>query len=496
MIAYLIKIILCSALFLLVYFLFLEKEKMYRFNRFYLLFSIAFSMMAPFITIHLEKDAPLQAVNEFVLSPGEIVTDAIPLHEISKSSIEESQPNIKTVLLLVYYSITAFLLIMFATNLFKMYSKIRGRKYIFYKGSRLILIEEKLTPHSFLNYVFLNKTAFEKGAIEKEILYHELTHIHQYHTIDILLIEVVAVFFWFNPFIYLYKRAIKLNHEFLADESVINEFQNLPAYQYLLLDKTSQQKALAISSQFNFLITKKRLIMITKHKSPKMAFIKQSLAIVVLITAAFSFSAKSIVAQNIKDTVKPITQTTLKSTPTSKDTAKVRRFKFYAGGTKDGVTTEILSEYQNIINSTKTPEMSWYKFREEIPSSDSKRLETIFMQMNLAQQQQQTVVFHRPIPPLPQVVPTEKQFEDFKNAKIYGVWINEKKVANSVLNNYTAKDFAQVFISKLSGGAKKNKSYSYQVNMMTKDYYQAYYDRTIADKSNSMVFQSTRVLKK
>jgi hypothetical protein len=116
--------------------------------------------------------------------------------------------------------------------------------------------------------------------------------------------------------------------------------------------------------------------------------------------------------------------------------------------------------------------------------------------MNLKQQQQQTVIFLRPSPPLPRVVPTEKQFENFKNEKVYGVWINGKRVSNTVLNSYTAKDFSQVFVSKLYGAAKKNKSYSYQVNMMTKDYYQAYYDRTVADKSNTMGFHLERFREK
>lgn len=65
-----------------------------------------------------------------------------------------------------------------------------------------------------------------------------------------------------------------------------------------------------------------------------------------------------------------------------------------------------------------------------------------------------------------------------------------------MLNNYTANHFAQVFVSKLYGAAKKNKSYSYEVNLMIKDYYQVYYDRTIVDKSNTMVFQRRRVPKR
>jgi hypothetical protein len=231
--------------------------------------------------------------------------------------------------------------------------------------------------------------------------------------------------------------------------------------------------------------------MITKRKSPKKAFIRQSMAIVVLIAAVFAFSAKSILAQEIKDKTQPVT----KSSPKPKDSTMAPWVGVLAGGNKEGVSQKLLTEYQNIINRTKTSEMRWYDFRKNIPPSDRESLETIFKKMTRAQQQEQTVVFLQPDNPLPRVAPTEKQFKNFKNAKTYGVWVNDKKVANSVLSNYNAKDFAQIFISKLYGAAKKNVSYSYQVNMMTNDYYQAYYDRTIADKSNTMVFQSRKVAK-
>ena len=488
---YILKIILCSGLLLLVYFLFLEKEKMYRFNRLYLLFSIALSITVPFITFQIPKNSPLQTVNDFVLSSGNIQPQTIVLQKIPEVTNSVKQYNLREILMPGYWTITIFLLITFARNLLKMYSKIRRKKYISYNGSKLILIEENLTPHSFLNFIFLNKTAFEKETIEPEILCHELTHIKQRHTIDVLLIELVIVFFWFNPFIYLYRKAIKLNHEFLADKGVITRFENIRAYQYLLISKISQQKALAVTSQFNFSITKKRLIMITKNTSPKIAFMKYCLVMTVLMAAMLTFSTKSIVAQELKDTTHPGTILISKT----KDTTKLFHFGNYAGGTKQGVTPKLLNEYQNIVNRTKTPEISWIKFKEIISEEDYKKLESIFMQMNLQQQIQQTVAFIRPAKPLPRIVPTQKQFEAFKNPKNYGVWINEKKIPNSELNNYHAKDFAQMFVSKLYSAAKRNKSYSYQVNLMTNDYYQAYYDRTIADKSNTMVFQGRRLKK-
>ncbi len=264
---------LCSGLLLMVYFLFLEKEKMYRFNRFYLLVSIAVALVAPSITFQISKNSPLQPVNEFVIPTANLKPDAIVLDgkaPLVNDTVKHY--DIDQILILAYLIIASVLLFLFIRSLISMYSKIRGEEYIIYKGSKLILIEENLTPHSFFNYIFLNKTEFEKGSIEPEILYHELSHIKQRHTIDVLLIELAVVFLWFNPFIYLYRKAIKLNHEFLADEGVIKQFQNTHAYQYLLLSKSGMQKAYAVTSQFNFSPIKKRLIMITKNTSPKKLF--------------------------------------------------------------------------------------------------------------------------------------------------------------------------------------------------------------------------------
>ena len=488
MIPYILKIILCSGLLLLVYILFLEKEKMHRFNRFYLLLSIVIAIIAPSITFHIPKSSPLETVNGFVLPYGNAEPEVILDQNVSLVSSTKEPYDLNEILILVYWIITAIFLVIFMKNLLKMYLKIRGENYISYKGSKLILTDKNLTPHSFFNYIFLNKIAFENERIEPEILYHELTHTRQYHTIDVLLMELVIIFFWFNPFIYLYRKAIKLNHEFLADEGVINQYQSIRAYQYLLISKTTEQRSLAISSQFNFSLTKKRLIMITKNTSSRVAFLKYLLVVVVITSAIFAFSSKSTAAQEnnvLQAKEEPLQQ----SIPKSEDTTIRPLNNLYAGGTEEGVSEKDLVLYQYLTEHIKSASKAQKEFLKH-------RMETIFLQMNLQQQHQQMVVFLKPGKPLPRIVPTQKQFEAFKNPKIYGVWVNQKKIPNNELNNFNAKDFAQVFVSKLYGAAKKGRSYSYQVNLMTKDYYQVYYNRAIKDTSNTMGFHGRKVTKK
>jgi hypothetical protein len=118
----------------------------------------------------------------------------------------------------------------------------------------LVLIEEKIAPFSFWNYIFLNKSIYQTKGIESDILLHELTHVKQKHTWDILFVELFLIVFWWNPILYLYKKAIQLNHEFLADREVLAHTQ-VPTYQQLLLQNATGN-ALYLTSSSTFSITK------------------------------------------------------------------------------------------------------------------------------------------------------------------------------------------------------------------------------------------------
>lgn len=306
-----------------------------------------------------------------------------------------------------------------------------------------------------------------------------MTHVKQKHSLDILLLELLLVFVWFNPIIFLYRKAIQLNHEFLADEMVIKRFKNTSAYQYLLLKKTSQAIDLSLSSQFNYSTTKKRLIMIVKNKSPKNAICKQLALIPLLAGTVFLFSTKTVAQDTTKIENKQQKDKLSKSPPL---------IGISPGSTKEGVTPELLKEYESIIEKYNTNDEKWrHNIHQNITASDKERLETIFKQMSKEQQEKQMVFFMKNPGPMSKNVPTKKQVEAWKNPKMYGVWIDDKRVKNSVLNNYTNTDFAHLFVSKLYGAAKRNVSYFYQVDLMTKAHYQGYYDKTIANKENLMV---------
>jgi TonB family protein len=295
MTTYILKTILCSAILFVFYYLILEREKTYRFNRFYLLFSIVIAFIIPLITIKTIK--PESAIPEIVYQQIRNFQGAISPQFISPAE-NSTQVNY---ILFVYLAVTLFLLTRFLINVYTLFKKVRKNVSVPYNGAKLVLTTDMHVPHSFLNYIFIYKEDFEKGKVEKEIFSHELAHISQQHSLDVLFIELITVFAWINPLLFLYKKSIQLNHEFLADDFVLRTSSSPRDYQYLLLDKAMQPSVLVLSSSFNYLQTKKRIIMMTKKTSFRTAILKEIAVIPLIIITGFLFSTK-VIAQDSKKT--------------------------------------------------------------------------------------------------------------------------------------------------------------------------------------------------
>ncbi|WP_435260745.1 M56 family metallopeptidase [Tenacibaculum sp. nBUS_03] len=291
MISYFLKSASCLALLLLFYHIILEREKMHNFNRFYLLGAVIVSFLTPLFTIETIV---------IVTDEPEYIDEITGSNEIATNSI-----NYFVYLLYIWLTLTGILLIRFFKNLWNLSKIIRSNEKIGYKKATLVLVNDTISPYTFWNYIFINKEEFNNKKIEKELFTHELTHVTQKHTFDVLFLELLLITFWFNPMFYLLKKYIQLNHEFLADSNVIIVHKNISKYQYLLLNKTAWNNNYYLASNFNYSLTKKRLIMMTT-KSSKSKIMLKKLAIVPLI-AGFTFVfAERVVAQKTKATLKEI----------------------------------------------------------------------------------------------------------------------------------------------------------------------------------------------
>lgn len=313
MIVYLVKSTLLLGLLFGVYKLLLENEKMHRFNRFFLLFALIFGLTAPLVSFEVQHEQSIagikiQHMERVVNAPAEAVSKSVepliapeptPLPkadaELAPVTAKESSWSISMldVLLGIYGLVTFFLLLRFAGGLIEIRNKVKTGNHKETDHATLVLLDEPITPQSFFGYIFLEKKQFESGEIEPEILDHEITHIRQRHSLDVLFVEFLKVIFWFNPLMYLYKHAIQLNHEFLADDSVVKNGSSVSDYQNMLIRVCAGNKPMNTTSSINYSLTKKRLKMIPRTFSALRSGTKGLFLIPFLMAATLMFCTKN-----------------------------------------------------------------------------------------------------------------------------------------------------------------------------------------------------------
>ncbi len=271
MILYIIRFCLCTFAFFLFYKAFLEQEKAYVFNRFFLLSGIIISLITPIVTFNTVTE-----INEVIISSQPYIPLGYYNNEINY-------------ILLIHFIITSILLMRFIMQLVSFSLKIRKNELIEYHGAKIVLTNELNPPYTFLNYIFINRNKYNN--MPNELMLHELTHVKQKHTLDIIFLELIKTIFWFNPVLIVYKKAIQLNHEFLADQGALNIQSDLQSYQTLLLSYIGNNQSMNIASNLNFSLTKKRFIMMSKTKT-KIEFLKKLLVVPVIIMVFIACSAK------------------------------------------------------------------------------------------------------------------------------------------------------------------------------------------------------------
>lgn len=282
MILYLIKSTLLLGVLLALYKLLLENEKMHRFNRLYLIMALVLGFTAPLISIEITSNThiaglEMETLNKVVNEPTQRVSETIqkaittstPIQPSAVKSMEETSSSrsfpIRPVLWGVYGVVLGLLLIRFIVGLIQIRINIKNSELDQFSQATLVLMDTPITPQSFLHYIFLNKQEYQSGKVGSEILEHEYTHVRQLHSVDVMFIELLKLLFWFNPLLYLYKHAIQLNHEFLADEYVVNNVSSIQDYQKKLIEVCETKGSiLPVTSMFASTNSKKRFYMLAK----------------------------------------------------------------------------------------------------------------------------------------------------------------------------------------------------------------------------------------
>jgi murein DD-endopeptidase MepM/ murein hydrolase activator NlpD len=278
---YLFETAIIISCFYVFYELFLKRDTWFGFNRFFLLFGVVFSLLVPLLDFSASVDL-VHSKNQFEFNEYLYIGNTV--NNLKEKTVESvSHVNF---IFLIYLLISGLYLLRFVYQFYKIIKIIPANEIINDKNKKIVFLKDNTAPFSFFNYIFISKDDYGLN----DLLQHEFVHAQQKHSLDIILLELILVFQWFNPFMYRYRRAFKEIHEYLADQGVMKVNHDKIAYQKLILDQIEKSFKVNLASHFNYSLTKNRIKMMTRINSSRTAKLKLILIVpfTVFLLSAFT----------------------------------------------------------------------------------------------------------------------------------------------------------------------------------------------------------------
>jgi TonB family protein len=285
LVIYFIKVNIAIALLYMFYRIFFDRDTLLNARRYYLLAGVFLSLFYSLIPLTeiMERSKPIMGlISEYVMLSEVVIT---PNKLVSFNPL--------SLIMAAYTSISALLFVRLFVRVYSIISIIRTGSSIKINGIRVISINKAMAPFSFFGYICMNPLQHNEKET-KEILTHELTHVKQFHSFDVLTAELLTILCWINPFCWLWKKEIRQNLEFIADDKVISSGFDSRSYQYHLLQLSYSTPDLKITNQFNISPLKKRIAMMNKSKTPGLAMIKYLLILPLTTALVFTSNAESL----------------------------------------------------------------------------------------------------------------------------------------------------------------------------------------------------------
>lgn len=272
---YLVKINIAIALFLLFYRLFFSGDTFWKARRIYLLASVVIAFLYPLWSVEAWW-------NESTVVHG-LAVEYIELQELIVTPVTPVVFPWKSVLLSFYLVAVVVLLVRILVQLVSVLQLHARSKPLDIQGVGVRSLAGEITPFSFFGTIYLNPSLHTDDEL-RQILTHELAHVHQWHSLDVVVAELLCIGFWINPFVWILRKEIRQNLEFLADDRVVASGVDSRNYQYHLLRLSCQIPANELTNNFNISPLKKRIRMMNQPRSSKTTALKY------LLIAPLSFS--------------------------------------------------------------------------------------------------------------------------------------------------------------------------------------------------------------
>ena len=272
---YFFEVSICLTLFYLIYWAFLKKETFFAFNRFFLILSIPISFIIPLVRMP----------SPFLTSP--LTENTYMLTQ--PAGVQIHRPGATDILWLIYLLGAGLFLLRLSYKIIQLFILIKRYGYQNNEGIKIVFIDKNTTPFSFFNFFFINKSNFSDQDFQR-IIAHELVHAKQYHSIDMILLELLTIFQWFNPFVWPYKKSLKETHEYLADNAVIAQGCSKAKYQLLIFEQHVGVKLFEFANNFIQSQIKRRITMMEKIKSRGRAKFKVLLIVPIVCLLLLAFA--------------------------------------------------------------------------------------------------------------------------------------------------------------------------------------------------------------
>jgi TonB family protein len=279
---YFLKVNVALAVFYILFRVVFYRDTFWVGRRVYLISTIVISALYPFISLSgwLESREPIQV---FIAEWTPIMmSEFIVFHEM-ETAITTNPLTWQQILSVVYIGVSTIFLLRFFVQLFSILLWRKRSRRAFIHNAFVRILSKDIAPFSFFKSIYINPDSHSEREL-KEVLAHESTHVRQWHSIDVLLGELLTIICWANPFAWLLKAEIRQNLEFLADNNVVKSGFNAKKYQYHLTELALYSPNIQITNRFNVSSLKKRITMMNRRESKKMGLIKYALILPVTLT--------------------------------------------------------------------------------------------------------------------------------------------------------------------------------------------------------------------
>lgn len=292
---YLLQSALAVTVLYVVFRLLFERLANFKFNRFFLLGSVVFALVIPLLHIPVATNSGSNAV-----------VGASGFYQLPEVTLSAAAPGFSATQ--IWFSIYGFGVLLLALRLLRQLFRISKLKKNslhteHYQNYTLVYTEQQNPAFTFGRTIFLSNTGNFSPAEKEVILAHELVHVNQRHTLDILLLEAVIILQWFNPVVWLLKNSLRDQHEFLADQAGVKAAPDFNFYTRQIIGQVLNVSPFALTHNFSSSQLKKRIIMMQQKTTLRKALTRAACAFPV---AGILFYA--IACDGAKQEIKP-TQT-------------------------------------------------------------------------------------------------------------------------------------------------------------------------------------------